>query len=243
MKTKSVSRQTTAIARQIKHSLIALATAGGLVWVGSARAQYVTGDQYLDNLTIPPPSPGAVYSDWTTSDLSDGPTGLTVSYPGEQNGGEFGSMYYVIPGSQVQYPINTADNAAVLTLTFNSASGGVPPNWIGVYFTFGDNAGATPDLGGYGGSGNPGNPSNWVWNGDMLTITAPLPAAQIAAINAAGGDAVYSFNLGIDPSPLPAPGSYNLTFNSLELVAVPEPAGMALLALGAAGLMAIRRRK
>jgi hypothetical protein len=152
-------------------------------------------------------------------------------------------MYYVIPGAQVQYPLNTADNAAILTLTFNSATGGVPPSWIGVYFSFSDNAGETADLGGYGGSGNPGNPANWLWNGDVLTITAPIPAAQIAAINAPGGDAVYTFNLGIDPSPLSAPNAYDITFNNLELAAVPEPTTLALLGLGAAGLLAIRRRK
>ena len=137
----------------------------------------------------------------------------------------------------VQYPLNPLDTVAQLTLTWNAPTA---PDWVGVYFTLNDNAGNSGNLGGYGGSGNPGNPANWVWSGNVLTITSPLPAGQIAAIQA-GTDAVYSFELGIDGGPLGAT-IYDVTFNSLTVSAVPEPSTMALAGLGALGLLIFRRR-
>ena len=219
----------------------AIIAVGSLAIMGSAQAQNVTGTPYLSNMDPSTfnTSPNAVYPSWDTATFTDGANGLEVQNTGSSG---FGSMYYVVPGSDVQYPLNPADTVATLTVTFNSASGGNPPNWIGVYFGLNDNVGFTGNLGGYGGSGNPGNPSNWLWNGNVLSITASLPAAQITAIQA-GTDAIYSFNLGIDPSPLASPYSYDVTFNSLVVSPVPEPATAALLGLGAAGLLFFRRRE
>ena len=224
--------------RKFVAAIIAMA---GLAIAGSAQAQPVTGNPYLSNMdpsTFNTP-PNAVYPSWDTATFTDGANGLEVQNTGSSS---FGSMLYVIPGGDVQYPLNPLDTIATLTVTFDSASGGNPPNWIGVYFGLNDNAGFTGNLGGYGGSGNPGNPSNWLWNGNVLTITAQLPAAQITAIQA-GTDAIYSFNLGIDPSPLASPYSYDVTFNSLVLSPVPEPTTLALAGLGLAGLLIFRHRK
>jgi hypothetical protein len=221
-----------------KWLMTALAVASGLAMVNSAQAQPVTGTPYLSNmlpanLNVPP---SALYGNWAlpATTFTSTPTGLEVY------SGGYGSLYYVIPGADVQYPLNSLDTVATLTLTFNSPSSPAP-NWIGVQFLLQDGAGSTPNLGGYGGFGNGGNPANWVWTGNQLAITAPLPAAQIAAIQA-GTDAIYSFNLGIDGGPLGA-ATYDITFNSLVLSPVPEPATLALVGLGAASLLAFRRRK
>lgn len=211
----------------------ALAVAGGLIIVNSVSAQPVTGTPYLSNVDPTFPGPSALYANWSSSAIiTSQPTGLEVESVG------WGSGYYVIPGADVQYPLNPLDTVAQLTLTWNSPPA---PNWVGVYFTLNDNAGNTGNLGGYGGSGNPGNPANWSWNGNVLTITSLLPAGQIAAIQA-GTDAIYSFELGIDGGPLGAT-IYDVTFNSLVLEPVPEPATFALVGLGAAGLLVLRRRK
>jgi hypothetical protein len=224
--------------QHVKWFATALAVASGLVMTGSAYSQAVTGTPYLSNLdpSTLNTAPNALYSNWALSatTFTSTPTGLEVY------SGGYGSLYYVIPGANVQYPLNPLDTVATLTLTFNSPSS-PPPNWIGVQFLLQDNAGSTPNLGGYGGYGNVGNPSNWVWTGNQLAITADLPAAQITAIQA-GTDAIYSFNLGIDGSPLGA-STYDVTFNSLVISSVPEPASLALVGLGAAGLLAFRRRK
>ncbi len=210
----------------------ALAVAGALAIVSAAQAQSVTGTPYLSNVDPTFPTPSALYANWSSSAiLSSQPTGLEVQSVG------WGSGYYVIPGADVQYPLNPLDTVAQLTLTWNAPTA---PDWVGVYFTLNDNAGNSGNLGGYGGSGNPGNPANWAWSGNVLTITSPLPAGQIAAIQA-GTDAVYSFELGIDGSPLGAT-IYDVTFNSLTVSAVPEPSTMALAGLGALGLLIFRRR-
>lgn len=211
-----------------------LALASGLAMAGSAFAQPVTGTPYLSNVNPAFPAPSALYANWSTSAIITSQlTGLEVQSVG------WGSGYYVIPGADVQYPLNPLDTVAQLTLTWNAPTAPLP-NWVGVYFTLNDSAGNTGNLGGYGGAGNPGNPANWVWSGNVLTITTPLPAAQLAAVQA-GTDAIYSFELGIDGGPL-GTTIYDVTFNSLVVTSVPEPSTMALAGLGAAGLLIFRRR-
>ena len=209
----------------------ALALAGG---VSLVQAQAVTGTPYLSNMdpsTLNTP-PNAVYAGWTSATFSSSLTGLNVV-----STATYGSLYYVVPAGNVQ-TLDPNDTQATLTFTVNGDPSAFI--WVGTPFILNDNAGAFT-LGGYSGSGNPGNPAGTTWNGNVVTETVALPAAMITAIQQ-GNDAIYSFNLQLDPAVLAA-GSYDITFNSLVLSSVPEPASLSLVGLGAAALLALRRRQ
>jgi hypothetical protein len=214
----------------------ALAVAGGLALASSAQAQAVTGTLYLSNIdpSTLNTAPNATYANWNTGAIfTSQPTGLEVESAG------YGSLYYVVPAGEVQ-TLNTADTQATLTFTINSPAA-ANFVWAGTPFILNDNSGAG-NYGGYSGSGNGGNPSTVTWNGNVVTWNVPLSAGQLAAVQA-GGDAIYSFNLEMDPAVLNNGPIYDMTFNSLVLSPAPEPTTLALAGLGAVGLLAFRRRK
>jgi hypothetical protein len=216
----------------------ALAVAGSLAIANSVRAQAVTGTPYLSNMN---PStlntgPNALYGNWPSAIFTSLPTGLEVK---AANVGGGGSLYYVVPSASVQ-TLNPLDTEAVFTFTVNDNPAAYI--WVGTRFVLNDNAGAAwYDNPGYSGYGNGGNPSDVVWNGNVVKWTVPLSAAQLTAVQA-GNDAIYAFNLVVDPAVLAA-GSSDITFNSLVLQPVPEPASLGLVGLGVAGLLAFRRRQ
>lgn len=119
-----------------------------------------------------------------------------------------------------------ADTEVTLTFTLNSPAGSY---YVGVPFAISDNTGNVF----YGGYSTYG-PGTW-------SETVPLDSTQLAAV-AAGGDAINGINLEFDPAGNVPGGAYDITFNSLVL-SVPEPTTLALVGLGAAGLLAFRRRK
>jgi len=216
----------------------ALAMAAGLFLAGSAQAQSVTGTPYLNNIdpTTLNTSPNATYASWAAANIISQPTGLEVQATA------YGSLYYVVPGPNVQ-TLNPLDTEATLVFTVNSPSV-ANITWIGTPFILGDNTGAQT-YGGYSASGNPGSDPGTTWNGNVVTETEQLSPTQLAAVQA-GTDAIYSFNLETDPAGIiNGPPTYDITFNSLTLspTPTPEPTSLALVVLGAAGLVISRRRK
>jgi hypothetical protein len=209
----------------------ALAVAGGLAMASSAQAQAVTGTPYLSN--VPPGGITALYAGWSGggATITSLPTGLEIASTG------YGSLYYSIPSPVT---MNANDTVATLTFTVNSPS---VANilWIGTPFAINDNSGNV-FYGGYSASGNGGSDPGTTWNGNVVTETEPLSSGQLATIQA-GGDVIYSFNLEVDPASFVGPPIYDITFNSLVLSPAPEPTTLALVGLGAASLLAIRRRK
>ena len=224
---------------QTKWLATAIAVAGGLVIGGSTLAQdYATGTPTLSNI---PTTMTALYANWASSPpttISSSPAGLEIYSYG------YGSGYYANP---TPVPIlNVNDAEAVLTVTVNNVVNPSANVWIGIPFAIGENSGNV-FYGGYVGEYAPGYVDTQQggmtasWNGNTVTEVAPLTAGQIAAIQT-GSDVIYSINLELDPAVYPG-GFYDVTFDSLVLQPVPEPATLALLGLGAVGFLTIRRRK
>lgn len=213
---------------------LAFVVAAGLALAGSIQAQPVTGTPYLSNIdpvTLNTP-PSALYASWYGDpNIFSTPTGLEIQASG------YGSGYYVLPGNQVQ-TINAS--ATEVQLSFTVAGNAADYNWVGTPFILNDDSGSYT-YGGYSGSGNPGNPSTVSWSGNTATWTLPIQSGELAAI-AGGNDHVYSFNLEFDPATLiNGRTSYDVTFNSLTFITVPEPVSITLLGLGAAALL-LRRQ-
>ena len=199
-----------------------LAVASGLVMVNSAQAQAITGTPYLSNI----PAVGPSYSGyWSTplATITSTPTGLEFNAPGGT--GSFSQMYYPIPLGD-QTALNLLDTQVTFDFTWNSgnAVGGV-----NVLFALGDSLGGVD----YYGTGyvvpTPG----------LNSYTFTLQSPNLANVGA--GAIINGMNFQIDPANVS--GNYDITFNSLVLSPVPEPATLALVGLGAAGLLAFRRRK
>src|SRR5215472_2853443 len=101
----------------MKSKLITLfAVATGLIVAGSAKAQFVTGQQYLSNINPAGTSPSGL---WTVAGMSDTATGLQITAPG--GSGSFSTLYYPLPSNQVT-PLNPADTQVTFTWTWDSGN-------------------------------------------------------------------------------------------------------------------------
>jgi hypothetical protein len=205
-----------------KRFVAVLAVASGLAIVNSAQAQAITGTPYLSNIPAAAPSYTGFWNTPLTT-ITSTATGLEFNGPGGT--GSFSTMYYPIPLAN-QTALNPLDTQVTFNFTWNSgnAVGGV-----NVLFALGDSMGGVNY---YGTGYNVPTPG-------LNTYTFALQPANLANVGA--GAIINGMNFQIDPANVS--GNYDITYNSITLSQVPEPTSLALVSLGAAGLLAIRRRK
>jgi hypothetical protein len=200
----------------------ALAVVSGLAIVNSAQAQAITGTPYLSNINPAAPSYTGFWNTPLTT-ITSTPTGLRFNGPG--GSGSFSTMYYPIPlGNQTA--LNPLDTQVTFHFTWNSGNAVAGVN---VLFALGDSMGGVVY---YGTGYNIPSPG-------LNSYTFPLVNPNLGNVGA--GAIINGMNFQIDPANVS--GNYDITYNSITLSQVPEPATMALAGLGAAGLLAVRRRK
>ena len=214
-----------------------LAVVAGLALAASTQAQYINGDQYLDNV-----SPTSPYNGWAGSPpatVTVGSTGVEVVNP-TANG--YGGEYFSINSPVVI--ANPSATSLQLTLTVNGDASGY--NWFSDgQLVINDSSGIYYYGEPYSGYQNVGDPANAVWNGNTVTCTVPLQFLEQQAIQN-GGVWVYGFNLDLDPAGgiNTGTGNFDVTYNSIEIIPspVPEPTTVMLVGLGLLGLFGLRRR-
>jgi hypothetical protein len=202
--------------------LAALALATGLVIANPTQAQTITGTPYMSNIDPAAPSYSGFWSTPLTT-ITSTPTGLEFNAPG--GSGSFSTMYYPIPVSQ-QTSLDPEDTQVTFTFSWNSGNAVAGVN---VLFALDDSMGGVNYYGtGYN-----------VPTAGLNSYTFPLQADNLAHV--AAGAVINGLNFQIDPANVS--GNYDITYSSITLSQVPEPTTLALAGLGAAGLLAVRRRK
>jgi hypothetical protein len=208
--------------QQMKWFASFLVLAGSLMMTGLAHAQPITGLTYLSNIPANAPS---YTGSWNTpaTTITSTPTGLEFVGPG--GGGTFSTMYYAIPVPN-QTPLNTADTQVTFDFLWNSGNAVAGVN---VIFALDDSMGGTD----YYATG---------YNIPTLGLNSYTFALQGPNLgNVAAGALINGMNFQIDPANVA--GNYDITYSSITLSPVPEPGTVALVGLGAAGLLALRRKK
>jgi hypothetical protein len=202
-----------------------LAVAGGLAIANSAQAQSVTGTPYLSNIPASGAGSPSYSGYWNTplATITSTSTGLEFNAPG--GGGSFSQLYYPLPVSQ-QTPLNPLDTQVTFNFLWNSGNAVAGVN---VLFALDDSMGGTDY---YGTGYNIPTPG-------LNSYTFNLQSPNLANVGA--GALINGLNFQIDPANVS--GNYDITYSSIYLHPAPEPATLALIGLGAVGLLAFRRRK
>lgn len=202
-----------------------LALAAGLIVVGSAHAQFVTGQPTLNNMD--PNTPGMQYTGfWSAAGAADTANGFQMTAAGGP--GSFSTLYYPLPAGQVT-TLNPADTSVRFTWTWES---GNAVAGINVLFALDDNNGGVnyydAIVPAYSLTPTPGT---------TYQVTLPLQQPNLA--NIAAGFPIGGLNFQIDPANVS--GNYTITLDSIEII--PEPTTVALVGLGLVGLLGLRRRR
>jgi hypothetical protein len=195
----------------------------GVFLASMAHAQPLTGTPFLSNLDPNDPNMQftGVWSNPATT-INQTPTGLEFIAAGGP--GSFSTMYYPLPAPLVT-PLNPADTQVTFNYLWNSGNAVAGVN---VLFALDDSNGGVN----YYGTGyvipQPG----------LNSFTFPLQQPNQA--NIAGGAVVNGMNFQIDPANVA--GNYDITYSSITLHPVPEPATIGLGAVSLA-FLAFRRRR
>jgi hypothetical protein len=209
-----------------KRLAAALAVASGLAMSSAVQAQTVTtiSDFQNFNLTF-------TYANWDVNGSMpiNGGSGFTPiitsgSTPGsfEVQAQGYGSGAFVLP-TAMNVP-GATDVQLTFTLNPSMAAGLAVNNFMGPTFDLTDGTHQVTyfEYAHYAGPGT-------------FTVDAPLGTLNPADITA--------FNLEMDPAGYGGGSPYDITYDSLVLVTpAPEPTTLALLGIGAAGLVILRRR-
>jgi hypothetical protein len=220
----------------MRPSFVLAAVGIGLALVAStAHAQQISGTQYLNNIDINSAGYSGDWANVATTNVLDSATGLEFQVnngvnktTGGENPNGFSTFYSYLPNA----PSPDVANAYQATIDFTWNSGNAVSG-INVVFALDDSDGGTN----YYFPENPGYSLTPV-AGQTYSYTVPLGSPNLGDL--AGGAIVNGFNLQLDPANVYGP--YDITFNSITLSTVPEPATIGIGAMSV-GLLALRRRR
>jgi len=210
----------------MKRSILFAAALGlGLVAAASTvHAQALTGTPDLSNINPNAPSYTGYWNNTSGPDattINQTPTGLEFIAPG--GSGSFSTMYYPIPANQVT-TMNPLDTQVTFDYLWNSGNAVAGVN---VIFAMGGASGADYYSTGY----NIPKPG-------LNSYTFPLQAQNQVDVSTTG--ILNGLNFQIDPANVS--GNYDITYSSITLSQVPEPASLGIATMAACFLAARRRR-